>query len=247
MEFERHVYAVQRYVEFTQPKYAQLFKPGVQVHPICGFGEVEKATVVTVSANPSVGEFEGSHWPATIDHIELAKRCKGYFRNDSPGPCHRFFSPWKDALKRIDIDYQSGGAVHVDLSPRPTRLIREFEPGFQNELFLEMVHRDLWVFFATLQLCEAAKILLIAGSVTGRYYINEFLQRFSPDFGDALGGAFDRRQHPGKAKTCWHELDYAEKTWPVFFCSSGAAANEPDLLARRICENKEDVKQRLQR
>lgn len=61
--FARHVYAVQRYVEFTSPRYAALMTPGVVTHPICCFGKTESAEVVTVGLNPSIGEFEKSRWP----------------------------------------------------------------------------------------------------------------------------------------------------------------------------------------
>lgn len=238
MSFERHVYSVQRYVHFTQARYAQLFKPGVPVHPICCFGDVQNATVVTVGVNPSVGEFEEGHWPpAEMSHIAPAHRCKVYFATDGNAAHHEFFTPWKQALACLGTGYETGGAVHLDLSPRATRYIRQLEQGFESDLFLEMVQRDLWVFFATLALGQNAKLLLIAGTVTGRYYINEFLQRFAPDYGYAIGGAFDRRAHPGQGKTCWHELAKSDRKLPAFFCSTSPAANKPSVLPERICAN----------
>jgi hypothetical protein len=247
MNFERHVYSVQRYVQFTQAMYAQLFKPGVTMHPICCFGDPANARVITVGVNPSAREFEGHRWPAkAMTHTAVANRCKSYFTDQAPAPPHRFFSPWKAALASLGTSYESGGAVHVDLCPRATRYIRKLEPGFESELFLGMVQRDLWVFFATLALCRSAKLVLLAGTVTGRYYINEFLQRFAPEYGYALGGAFDRREHPGEGKTCCHELADSERKLPAFFCSCGPAADDATLLPARICQNAPMLIQRLE-
>jgi hypothetical protein len=243
MDFEHHVHAVQRYVKFTQPRYDRLFKPNVPTHPICVFGDPAKAVVVTVGANPSVGEFENHSWPAEqMTHDALAKRCRDYFNTDAPAPHHQFFTPWKQGLKCLGVSYESRSAAHLDLSPRATRYIRELNPGFESELFLEMVQRDLWVFFATLQLCPNVKVLLIAGSVTGQYYINEFLQRFAPDHGYAVGGAFRRTESKGPGKTCWHELASSGRKLPAFFCSSGPAAMSATPLVQSVAKNADQLR-----
>jgi hypothetical protein len=247
MSFERHVYAVQQYTKATQPRYSQLFKPLVPTHPICCFGEPAKAVVVTVGVNPSVGELENGSWPCDeMPPNALADRCRNYFSAATAAAQHRFFKPWKQALTCLGTSYEAGSAVHLDLSPRATRYIRKLDPGFENELFLEMVRRDLWVFFATLALCRNVKLLLVAGSVTKRHYINEFLQRFAPDYGHALGGAFVRAKSKGRGKTCWHEVDPAERKLPAFFCSSGPAANNSSLLGQRVCENAPALKRILE-
>jgi hypothetical protein len=238
MSFKRHVYAVQRYVEFTQAKYAPLLKSNVPTHPICCFGNPAQARVITIGVNPSVGEFDDHRWAAeAMSHNALAERCRTYFAAGAPAAPHSFFTPWREALACLDVTYEAGQAVHLDLSPRATRYIRELRDAFEKELFLEMVQRDLWTFFGTLDLCSDARLILIAGSVTGKYYINEFLQRFAPDHGWALAGAFDRRQHTGPGTTTRHELQNSNRDLPVFFCSCGPAAANPALLTTRICDN----------
>ena len=238
MDFERHVYAIQRYVQFTQPRYEPLSKSGVTPHPICCFGDPATAVAVTVGVNPSAAEFENGLWPhEPMEHKALAKECRGYFGRRDVASHHKFFTPWKQALQSLGLSYESGDAAHVDLSPRATRCIRDLKPGFENELFLEMVQQDLWMFFATLDLCRKVKLLLIAGSVTGRYFMNEFLQRFAPNYGHALGGAFVRTAVKGPGKTCWHELADSKRKLPTFFCSSGPASKTPMLLPQRIQAN----------
>ena len=241
--FSRHVYAVQRYIEFTSPRYSPLMKAGVAAHPVCCFGDVETARVVTVGLNPSVGEFtKANGWPVKIEHEALASRCSSYFSKSETRSPHGWFKPWSEGLERMGVNYADGSVVHLDLSPRPTRFVSEMKDEFERTLFLEMVERDLWTFFATLSRCPKASVVLVAGTVTGRFYINEYLQRYAPQHGWALDGAFSRVKHPGKAKVCWHELNNGERRLPVFFCSSSPSDRDKSLLPARIKENSARLK-----
>lgn len=242
----RHVYSVQRYVEFTAPRYSSLMKPGLLTHPICYFGNPATAKIITVGLNPSHGEFDGSRWLGTVDHQTLANRCSTYFSHQAEPRPHRWFKPWHLSLEHLDHSYEDGSAVHLDLSPRATRFVSELKEAWEQSLFLEMVERDLWTFFATLELCANAKVLLIAGTVTGRFYLNEFLQRFAPDYGYSLGGAFRRTDCPGKGKTCFHSFSRNGRTLPVFFCSSSPSdSNNRELLPKRVGENAQRIKDLL--
>jgi hypothetical protein len=91
-----------------------------------------------------------------------------------------------------------------------------------------MVERDLWVLFATLELCPKAKLILMAGTVTGKYYMNEFLQRFAPDYGYLLDRPFNRSNHSGKGKTSWHCLFPVQASG----CPSSFAAVPTRITAR---------------
>jgi len=214
--FARHVYAVQRYVSLTAPRYVTLFNPGVVTHPICCFGDPSDAKVITVGLNPSDGEFApGREWPtSSMEHLLLAKRYRTYFTTP-----HRWFAPWSEGSKHVGASYEDGSAVHIDLSPRATRSVSDLKKWWEQELFLEMVERDLWVCLGTLKLCKKANLVMMAGSVTGRYYINEFLQRFAPDYGYSLDGVFNRLKHPGRAKVAWHELSGGDRPLKVFFAA----------------------------
>ncbi|MBA4149199.1 MAG: hypothetical protein H0X66_13880 [Verrucomicrobia bacterium] len=109
-----------------------------------------------------------------------------------------------------------------------------------------MVERDLWTFFATLDLCQNAKLVLIAGSVTGKYYINEFLQRFAPEHGYSLDGAFNRLHQTGSGKTVKHFLTNEKKRLPLFFCSSSPSATDKRLLPQRIGKHAAALKQGME-
>ena len=244
--FARHVYAVQRYVTFTAPRYAPLMKASVRTHPICCFGEIESAKVVTVGLNPSIGEFSRGRWPAEIEHSILAERCANYFKTGPAAESHVWFEPWIEGLELLNCSYEKGEAVHIDLSPRATRVVRDLKDAAEQSLFLEMVERDLWTFFASLDLCQNAKLVVIAGSVTGKYYINEFLQRFAPEHGYRLDGDFNRLNQQGSGKTAKHVLTNGTKRLPVFFCSSSPSAKDKRLLPQRIGKHAAALKQGME-
>ena len=247
-DFDRHIYAVQRYCAITTPRYAPLMQDSLATHPIPCFGNPASAIAVTVGLNPSSAEFKpGRSWSATLTHSELAARCANYFSPQAPGPPRGWFQPWSEGLDRLDVSYQAGSAVHLDLSPRATRPVSALKAPAQQRLFLEMVERDLWILFATLQLCQNAKLILVAGSVTGEYYMNEFLQRFSPDCGYALDRPFSRTRQRGRGKTAWHCLRGAGRSLPVFFCSSGPSDGRDTMLPQRLEENADTLKQLLSR
>jgi len=170
-----------------------------------------------------------------MDHTQLATRCRDYFKN-SVLP-HAWFKPWSKSLQHLGLSYEGGEAVHADLSPRPTRYVSELKEAWEQDLFLEMVERDLWTFFGTLELCLNAKLVLLAGTVTGRFYANEFLQRFAPHHGYSLDGAFKRLDQPRSGKTAFHVLSGGHRKLTVFFCSCSPSARDPSLLPLRIKQN----------
>lgn len=239
--FARHVFSVQRYVALTAARYASLHQPGLVTHPIICFGDPTNARIITVGLNPSFGEFtEKRGWPTSLDHEKLSERCRGYFSGANQP--HNWFDPWITGLRHAGLEYTSGAAVHIDLSPRATRFVSDFKLSEQT-LFREMVERDLWTFFGTLELCRAAEWLFIAGTVTGKFYINEFLQRYAPDHGYKLDGSFIRSQHAGRGKTAIHVLTGGGRKLNVFFCSSSPSDRLPTLLPQRIMEHVHHWKQ----
>jgi hypothetical protein len=237
--FDRHVYAVQRYVSLTAPRYAGLFRPGLAVHPICSFGDPAQARIVTVGVNPSDREFVSARgWPdMQMDHTTLAERYRNYFTKP-----HKWFTPWTEGLEYLKAGYLDGSAVHIDLSPRATRPVFDFKFAREQDLFLDMVQRDLWAFFGMLELCTKAQLIILAGSVTGKFYINEFVQRFAPEYGYSLDGAFNRLEHPGRGKTASHELSGGGRKLNVFFCSSSPSDKQETLLPKRMKEFAKQLK-----
>jgi hypothetical protein len=234
--FARHTHAVQRYVKLTTPRYAALHKSYLVTHPISCFGNPANARFVTVGLNPSDGEFEEKgKWPKEISHSDLATRCEQYF--SEPPTHHKWFNQWIEGLGKLGTSY--GNAVHLDLSPRATRPVSEFKQAWEQSLFLDMVERDLWTFFGSLELCRHAEWILMAGTVTGEYYINEFLHRYAPDYGYKLDPPFTRI--PGDGKTCFHTLSGRGMSLPVFFCSVSPSAQNSELLPQLLDKNRGQI------
>jgi hypothetical protein len=165
-----HLRRVIKHVGKTHGKFRELSVDGLKTMPIPYFGDIEKAEILTVGVNPAASEFKNRNWPeieATADY--LAPRLRNYFCLRYP-VAHRWFSPWEESLRMLNGRSYRNGAAHLDLSPQATATIpRDVRP---REMFLEMVESDLPIFFETISLCRAAKVLLMAGSVTNKFYIN---------------------------------------------------------------------------
>jgi hypothetical protein len=154
----------------TDDLYRVNFPRDLTTFPIPFFGNIRTAKVLTIGVNPSADEFVGRDWPDRVDCESLTQRLLHYF--DSPPGPHPWFSPWIEALGLLDIDYALGEAAHLDLSPRATISMSSVP---DTNLFLGMVSHDLRWLFEFLQECSQARLLMVAGTVTERWYINQFL------------------------------------------------------------------------
>lgn len=219
-------------------RYAGLTRAGVLTHPIPFFGNVETATVITIGVNPSAGEFVGRDWPATITTAALACRLLRYFV-DAPAPPHPWFETWSRALAVVGSSYRTA-AAHVDLSPRATAAMGAVTDW---KLFLDMVEEDVQWFFRLLPLCGRAKVLLAAGCVTKRWYINDFIKRVAPLRGFRLEG---RPGPSGSARIGVHRLVGPGVDLPLFFCSVSPSARRKELLVQRVNEHQSTIRQWLQ-
>jgi Protein of unknown function (DUF2442) len=226
-----HLRHVIIHVQKTREQFRGLTVHGLKTMPIPFFGDVEKAEILTVGVSPAASEFNRNRkWrqtEATPEYLEA--RLTKYFDVTDPPP-HSWFSPWEESLKMLNGGSYRKNAAHLDLSPQATATIPKDDRACDN--FLEMIESDLPIFFDTISLCRAAKVLLIAGSVTKRFYINEFLQEHAPRFGYELNGEFQRR--PGGLMTCRHDLVSKDKLFrlPVFFFSRGP--KHPNYLIRLV-------------
>lgn len=234
---------VNQEIERTDGRYASLYRQGLKVWPIPVFGRLEEAEILTVGVNPSCGEFYGDRWLDVETAEQQVQRLIGYFDNQ-PFPAHPWFSGWERALNHLDASYRQGNkylAAHIDLSPRATIPMGQVDPM----LFLDMVREDLQHCVAALNRAKKLKLWMMAGCVTGRYYINEFLRESLPSLGARLEGEFRRVDHPGKGKVCFHQICYQGCSVPAFFCSSSPSSGK-DLLASRVRAKRDKLKGALE-
>jgi len=218
----------------TEHLYRDFLQIDYKTYPIPFFGNIESAKVITVGINPASSEFRATrNWPQNINVEYLIHRLHNYF--NFPGiPPHSWFSRWEMALNLLDLSFYSGVAAHIDLSPRPTINLGKID---NVNLFEQMVEHDLIWFLKLLNYCRSLKLLLIAGAVTKRYYINEFIKKHCHQYGFRLEGEFKRIDNPGSGKTTFHRLIGHGIDLPVFFCSVSPSANNSNLLVEKIRDN----------
>jgi hypothetical protein len=215
----------------TASRFAALYHPNRKVCPVPFFGDVRKATVITVGVNPSADEFlPNRRWQEDPDALYLERRLLAYFTT-APAPPHPWFATWTDALSIISCSY-TATAAHLDLSPRPTIPMSEAPRG----LFKEMVEHDVRWFFELLKHCPKARLLMLAGCATHGLYMHEFLSRNAPRFGCVLGGSVERG---GKGRVSLNTLEVSGRRLPVFFCSVSPSARFSRTLVERVRTEKE--------
>lgn len=218
-------------VEKTAPDFDGIVYPDAVTFPIPFFGQIDCAQVLTVGVNPSDGEFRGRKWPASINASHLSKRLLGYFNNLEVPP-HPWFQTWSSSLAHLGISYKTGVAAHLDLSPRPTIPMGKQDPA----AFCSMVKHDLQWFTEILNMLNAPRLILLAGTVTKRFYMNDFLSRNLSAYGWKL---HETAQHVGAGHISFHVLEhYQGKTIPAFFCSVSPSARNSSLLVQRVDEQK---------
>ena len=212
-------------------EYAHFSRSGVTTHPIPFFGDAQSAKVLTVGVNPSAAEFVKKRvWPAELEAIELADRLCRYFVS-APAPPHPWFRTWTEALAVLDISYREA-AAHLDLSPRATVAMGSIS-NWQE--FASMVERDARWFFQLLTLPQAPRLILIAGCVTKRWYIDEFIARIAPAHGYELKGY---SQKTGEGRIGHLKLIGPAYEVPVFFCSVSPSGNKRRVLVSRVREHR---------
>lgn len=228
-----YVAAVQTDMRASASRFEALYHSGRKVSPVPFFGDVRKATVLTIGVNPSADEFLPSRgWQEEPDAQYLEHRLLNYFTT-APAPPHPWFRTWVDALGVISCSYTST-AAHLDLSFRPTIPMSESPRG----LFKEMVEHDVRWFFEMLKHCPNVRLLMLAGCATHGLYMHEFLHRNAPRFGCTFGGSVERG---GKGKVSFNALETGGRRLPVFFCSISPSARSSRMLVERVREEKKHL------
>jgi hypothetical protein len=195
------------------------------------FGKLLDAEVLTVGLNPSYSEFEGNRWSGINKAEEALNRLLEYFDcNISP---HRWFGTWETALHAIEASYYDGTrrylAAHVDVWPRATRGVS----GLPSSKLEETIRRELPFFVSTLKQAKNVRLILMAGSVTTKFYLNHFL-KVHLQGGSELRGSFDPFAQRGPGKTVFHRLRIGRRELPVFFCSTSPSGNNREVLVKMV-------------
>jgi hypothetical protein len=209
-----------------------LFDPHLDTVPIPFFGDIANARVLTVGLNPSDGELRGRGWPRPVDTPTLYDRLTRYFDNPQFSP-HPWFATWIQALGEIGVSYAEGTVAHIDLSPWPTRpMSSQADP----DRFASLVRQGVSCFERCIQIAAEANLILIAGAVTKKHYLNEFLAKALVGSNMALIGKVVRG---GSAFVGFQQLRTVDREIPVFFCSVSPSSRTSDLLPTRVREHRD--------
>jgi hypothetical protein len=107
-------------------------------------------------------------------------------------------------------------------------------------LFMQMVVADLQWFVAALSLCGNVKAAIMAGSVTGKHYMDEFLQRYLPaPYSIRLRSILEDRR---RGATSLYVLAGPEINIPVFFCSTSPSGDRGVRLGAELERNLTELK-----
>ena len=212
--------------------FSDLLDPALDTIPISFFGDVLNAKVITVGLNPSDGEIRGRGWHQPISSAEIYERLLNYFNNPQ-FRSHPWFEAWERALNEIGVSYADGTAAHVDLCPWATRPMSNLPDHDRFEL---LVSQSVPWFWRCMQAAANLRLVLMAGAVTKKYYLNEFLAKTRNADGNELVGKVARG---GKAFVGYHQLRLSGKLFPVFFCSVSPSSRTSAMLPLRISENRD--------
>ncbi len=238
MDLIGYISEVIDYEAATAPDCVGIDFPTIPSFPIPFFGEVDRARVLTVGVNPSDGEFRNRNWPESINAKDLTQRLLGYFKGSVPP--HPWFNTWSKALKVLNLSYESGAVAHLDLSPRPT-----IPMGQQNQdCFCSMIGRDVQWFAKLLDMVKPPLLILMSGTVTKRYYINDFLDRSLPQYGWEL---HEKAENHGIGRVGKHFLEHSDgRRINCFFCSISPSARNANVLIQRINEHADHLRNLVQ-
>jgi hypothetical protein len=101
-----------------------LFEEAPALYPIPFFGDIRRATALTLALNPARTEFDPDrHWLPGLDEYTLTTRLLHYFDLPLPEP-HQWFKKFRHGLMVEHCSYDSNTA-HIDLSPLPTKFRKE--------------------------------------------------------------------------------------------------------------------------
>jgi hypothetical protein len=234
---ETYLEAVIDDIQSSAEQFRELSRSNIITHPIPFFGNIESATSVTVGVNPSAKEFINRGWPPSLSSKELSERLRGYFVSKTTSP-HPWFETWTTALTHVGCSYANQTA-HVDLSPRATIAMGSIHDwqGFAN-----MVERDARWFFELLSICKRLKAVFLAGCVTKKWYMSEFVARIAPRYGYRVTGMTEKS---GAGRIGFLRLHGPRGEIPMFFCSVSPSGQKRHLLIERVCSHQNTIKQWL--
>jgi hypothetical protein len=198
----------------TNGQYTSLLTPNPNTYSLPYWGDPSTAQIATFGVNPSAKEFVAGRWPNALTIAQLDDRCVRYFVNSVPP--HAWFSGYEKALNILGHSYRED-SLHLDLSPRATRAMR----AVNGPLFRQMIAADMTWFLSVLALSSSVKGAIMCGSVTNRFYFDEFLCKHLP----SNYRLKPRTPRSGRGSTAIYDFSGPGFAMPVLFCGTSPSGD----------------------
>ena len=218
-----------------------LFDNNTPIVPIPFFGNIRTAKIITIGANPSATELRNNGWVENMDANQISEKLTQYFHNQP----HNWFKPWEAALNTVGFSYYDDSAAHIDLCPWATKSLSTLDKLGLTNTTIELFKQSGLFFIDIIKKCSEIKFILMAGTVTKKYYLNNFIYNFvnTNDFRISekpyiiKGGAFINK----------HEVIINKKSVHALFYSSSPSdtGEKKKLLPKRIEENRDFILKNL--
>ena len=212
----------------TNQQFSANFKPGIRTHASPFFGDPATAQIATIGVDPSWTEYRSARWASVQTPTQVARCLTSYFTAPL-AQWHPYFQRWEVSLNHLGRSF-TRDAVHIDLSPRPTIAMRNVP---DPEAFERMLLGDSRWIILTLRLFPNIKAVLMAGSVSNRHYIDEFLARRA-----LISSQFRLTPHstlqPGRGGARIYRLHGHRIDVPVFFFGTSPSGSQWRRLEQTI-------------
>lgn len=221
--------------------FSALFDNNTPIVPIPFFGNISTAKIITIGANPSATELRNNGWSENMEANQISEKLIHYFHNQP----HQWFETWETALNTVGCSYYDDTAAHIDLCPWATKSLSSLDRLGLTENTIELFKQSVPFFVEGIKECTNLKFVLMAGTVTKKYWLNNFLYKFVNTTNFKIlekpyasrGGAFINK----------HKLIIDTKSVSAIFSSSSPSAtgDKKNVLPKMIEENKNFIIEHL--
>ena len=221
--------------------YSELFYDDIPIIPIPFFGNIKTAKIITIGANPSSKELVDNQWHEDMSVLQITNKLISYFNNNP----HKWFDVWEVALNKSGFSYKDGTAAHIDLCPWATKSLSSLDSLGLTDKTIQLFSESVPAFIETLTECSESSFVLMAGTVTKRYWLNDFIYKFAnleyfslnPRPKIERGGPFINK----------HVINIANRKLKVLFSSSSPSATgeKKKILPDLIYKSKDFILQNI--
>ena len=216
----------------VKTEFKDLFDSETPIVPIPFFGDITKAKIITIGANPSAAELKINSWSEDMSPNQIMNKLLGYF-SENP---HKWFDTWENALQKIGYSYKDGSVAHVDLCAWATMSLSKLDSLKKTDIVLALFKRQINFFFQLLTDYTNPDLIIMAGTVTKKFYLNNFIYKHQ-----TINNCCTLKGKPkiiyGGAFSNFHDFIIKEKSLRTLFLSVSPSARGQNKMGLLIEKN----------